>query len=339
MRRPGDLAPCGPLPVGASRLLSARAIRRAKGGGDRIELPDERYLPDKTLDRQGEGADFLRGMNLFFLQPRAELKPYIHAIWVFESEHGLPASDVSLAAPNGCPKLVVNLENSLISSALGRAQETKKENFSFVGMRDLPVVLSTPPRKTSFVGIEFKPSGAFPIFGIPMDELANQRLAADGLSSYLDRSFADRVWNHDGIRGKVDLIQDRLVEALERGRPRSPLVEYCVDHLRRTNGAAAISELEDKTGYGRRSLEVLFKKHVGISPKTLAGIFRFQWFYKRMARGQSYEALREDMYELFYDQSHFTNEFRKMTGYSPRHYSLKIRNEFGRRVTLSHSAP
>ena len=244
-------------------------------------------------------------------------------------------SDVSLAVPNGCPKLVVNFENSLISSAGGRAQETREQNFSFVGIRTLPVMLSTPPKRTSFAGIEFRPSAVFPIFGIPMDELANRLFPAAAISNFLNSSFADMVWNQQGIRAKVDLVQRRLVEALGRGQPRNQLVECCMEYLRRTNGAAPISDLENKTGDGKRALEILFKKHIGISPKTLAEIFRFQWFYKRLARGQPFEAVKEDMYEMFYDQSHFTNEFRKMTGFSPRRYSLNIRNEFGRKVTLS----
>jgi AraC-like DNA-binding protein len=272
-------------------------------------------------------------MKLSILEPHAELKPYVQSIWLFESEHGLPMSDVSMAAPNGCPKLVINIENSLISSARGRALETREQSISFVGVRSLPVMLSTPAGRTSFVGIEFFPSAVFPFFGIPMDELADRLFPAADISRLLNRSFADKVWNQEGIPAKIDLVQQQLVEALRRGQPRNRLVEYCVEYLRNTNGAAPMSDLENNTGYGKRALEILFKKYVGISPKALAGIFRFQWFYKRIARGQSYETLKEDVYELFYDQSHFTNEFRKMTGFPPKHYALNIRNEFGRMVT------
>jgi AraC-like DNA-binding protein len=323
------------MPAGHANKPGAIAEATAEPPG----LPEVAALirdpRDKVLDSRHVVPDFQSGMKLSFLTPRVELRPYIRCIWVFESNDGLPVSDISMAAPNGCPKLVVNFENSLISSARGQSNETREQSVSFVGIRDIPVVLSTPARRTCFVGMEFHPPGVFPIFGIPMGELTNRLSPAEDLSGAWDRSFADRIWNHEGTRGKVDLIQGRLIQALRRGRPRNPLVEYCVDYLLRTNGVAAISDLEDKTGYGKRSLELLFKKYVGVSPKTLAGIFRFQWLYRKFARGQSYEAVKKDLYELFYDQSHFTNEFRKMTGFSPRHYSLKVRNEFGRRLTLA----
>jgi len=38
-------------------------------------------------------------------------------------------------------------------------------------------------------------------------------------------------------------------------------------------------------------------------------------------------------------QSRFANEFRKMTGFSPRHYSMNVSREFGRQVTLYHTFP
>ena len=275
-------------------------------------------------------------MKLSVLRPRAELAPFIQSIWAFEGERGLPESDVSLAAPNGSPKLVLTLENSLVSSAGGQARETGERTLSIVGIRSLPVTLSTRARKTSFVGIELRPAAAFPIFGVPMDELANRLLPADGISRLLGGSFADQVWTQEGIPAKVDLVQRRLVAAVAGGPPRSPVIEYCVDCLRKTNGTAAMSDLEERTGYGKRTLQLLFKRYVGISPKALARIFRFQWFYRRLASGEPYEAVTEDLYELFYDQSHFANEFKRMTGFSPLGYFRNVSNEFGRRVTLSH---
>ncbi len=282
-------------------------------------------------------------MKLSFIEPRIELKPYIRSIWVFESPVGLPSTEISLAAPNGCSKLIINCENSLVSTAQGRTRESPEQSLSFVGIRDVPVVLRTAARKTCFIGIEFSPSGAFPIFRLPMDELTNRLLPVEVLSSTWNQGCSERVRDLEGIKEKVDFIQERLFQGLNRDGPRNtvsdlrsqnPVVEYCVDFLWRTNGKTSISDLERRTGYERRSLEILFKRNVGVSPKTLAGIFRFQWFYRKIARTPSYEALKEDMYQYFYDQAHFTRDFKRMTGFPPKHF-LNVSNEFGRRLSLS----
>ncbi len=272
-------------------------------------------------------------MKLTFFPVRPELKPLIKSIWAVESQNGLPASDVSLAAPNGCPKLILNLRNSLISTALGRDQETREQSVSFVGIRDVPVSLRTTPRDTCFVGIEFTPHGAFPILGIPMAELANRLVPADALSTLWSRARVDVIWNLDSIAAKVDHIQEYLRQGLLSGGSTSRVVEYCVDLLYRTNGKVGISELARRTGYGRRTLEILFRNHVGVSPKVLAEIYRFQWFYKRFAQGRGYDEVKRDIYDFYYDQSHFGRDFRKMTGYPPKRFFLGVRNEFGRRLS------
>jgi AraC-like DNA-binding protein len=88
------------------------------------------------------------------------------------------------------------------------------------------------------------------------------------------------------------------------------------------------------TGYTRRYLDVLFKQHVGLTPKVLAGIFRFQMFYQKWAQGQSYDVLKERLYDHYYDQAHFSKEFKRMTGHSPRELMNDVPNDFGRRLAL-----
>jgi methylphosphotriester-DNA--protein-cysteine methyltransferase len=95
-----------------------------------------------------------------------------------------------------------------------------------------------------------------------------------------------------------------------------------------------ISDLEDKTGYSRRYLEILFKNHIGFSPKTLATIFRFQKFYRKWATDRQYGELKEELYDHYFDQAHFVKEFKRMTGFSPQRFIREVSNEFGRKLSL-----
>jgi methylphosphotriester-DNA--protein-cysteine methyltransferase len=95
-----------------------------------------------------------------------------------------------------------------------------------------------------------------------------------------------------------------------------------------------IKQLEQKTGYTRRYLNLLFRQHVGLSPKDLAEVFRFQRFYQKWAQGLSYDFLKNELYDYYYDQAHFWKECKKMTGYSPRELMISVSNEFGRRLAL-----
>ena len=94
----------------------------------------------------------------------------------------------------------------------------------------------------------------------------------------------------------------------------------------------SIRDLERQTGYSRRYLDRLFQQHVGLSPKVLAEIFRFQRFYRKWAVGMSFDLLKTELYDHYYDQSHFTREFQRMTGHPPQKFMREVSNEFGRRL-------
>lgn len=273
-------------------------------------------------------------MKLSFVEPTFELKQYIQSIWVFESPVGMPLSDTNLAAPNGCSKIIFNYENAINSIAYGRVQESREHGLYFIGTRDISVQISTPPGKTGFIGIEFYPYGAYPIFGIPMTETSNRLLPADTLWGKWGRRVNETLSNLGSVNEKIKFIQEELVDLLRKKKLANPLVEYCVNSLKTANGLTTISDLESKTGYSRRYLEIIFNTHVGISPKVLAGIFRFQKFYKKWAHGLTYDEFKEELYDYYYDQAHFAKEFKRMTGFSPRMYTSEISNEFGRQLVL-----
>lgn len=272
-------------------------------------------------------------MKLTFVHPRQELQPYVKSICAFESAVGMPQADTSLVAPNGSPKLILLYENSLESNVEGKVR-VNREGLYFVGNRDVSAVLRTSPRKTRFIVVEFLPHGAFPVFGIPMEETVNRLFHSEIVFGRWGRDVWETVCNLKGVGRKLHFLQEQLVQLSRKNHRDNRLIDSCVRVLESADGRVAIKELESTVGYTRRYLDLLFQQNVGFSPKVLAGIFRFQKFYRKWAQGQSFDLLKKDLYGYYYDQSHFTKEFRKKTGYSPQRFSREVFNEFGRRLSL-----
>jgi AraC-like DNA-binding protein len=277
-------------------------------------------------------------MNIRFVRPRPELRPFIESLWVLESPFGLPVSDRSVVAPNGCAKLIIPCENPIVSVAGGRTHVSHERQMYFVGNRDSSTFLRTRPGRTTFITIEFRPEGAFPIFGLPMSATFNRISDGDGVFGRWSRETRERIDDSPSLARKVAYVQERLVELLRRHEHRSEVVEACVRSLRASDGRVSIRHLQRATGFSWRYIDRLFQEHVGLSPKVLAGIFRFQKFYRRWADGSSFDELKDELYDYYYDQSHFTREFHRMTGHSPQRFIQTVPNEFGRRLLLGQNA-
>ena len=155
-------------------------------------------------------------MKLTFVNPRNELQPYIQSFWVFESPNGFPATDSSVVAPNGCSKLIIPCENSIVSVANGRAAISREQRLYFVGNRDSSTLLQSSSRQTSFIAIEFCPHGAFPVFGIPMAETFNGLWAADALFDKWGREIQEVLSNLQRVDQKVAFIQNELIHLMRK---------------------------------------------------------------------------------------------------------------------------
>lgn len=282
-------------------------------------------------------------MKLSFVDPGQELRPYIESFWVFESPVGLPAAEGSIAAPNGCPKLTFAYGDSFVSTVNGKAIHVPSQQLNFVGNTDTAILLRSGRSKIGCIGIEFRPHGAFPFWGIPMAETLYFRGDANVVFGQWARRVQEMLNDLRSVDQRVALLRDQLVILLRKNQYSQQwrkhqrahdLVAHCVYALKSVHGRVPIRDLESTTGYSRRHLDALFQRHVGLSPKVLAGIFRFQRFYRKWAQGQSFDLLKNDMYDYYYDQSHFTKEFNKMIGHAPREYWGTASNEFGRRVSL-----
>jgi len=271
-------------------------------------------------------------VHIRFLNPRSELRAYIERLWVFDSAVGLPADKTNIVPPNGYAKLVIPILNSIDSASSKGKGHSRPGELYFVGNQDSPTVLNTSTSRTLFATIEFKPNGAFPLFGVPMHELANILCPVDAAFPGWGEEARKIIRDAGDVDSKVAVMQERLLMASRRFALGNPLVSYCVEALQRSSGLLPVAELAERTGYTSRYLEILFKQHVGLSPKALASIFRFQRFNHLWAQGTPYEDVRIQLDSFYYDQAHFTREFKRLTGFPPRQYMRAINSDFCRRI-------
>ncbi|SFC04545.1 Helix-turn-helix domain-containing protein [Flexibacter flexilis DSM 6793] len=267
-------------------------------------------------------------MILKHICPRPELRDFIDTFWVFEADFGVPVTDSRIIAPNGKAKFIYPYTNALATIDNGVLTSYPEQDIFFIGIWDKPVTLTSTAQVTGTIGIELSPSGLHRFTDFAAFEIVNQIYSFADVYGGRGRQLIERLRNTPNVTEKVELLQLFLVGLLEKSRHNS-LIDYSVQLIHGSAGLLTIGDLVEKTGYSKRYIDLLFREYVGISPKTLSAISRFQRFYYSWANAQMTNFYAENLYEHYYDQAHFIKEFKKFTGHAPKQYA-NLPNDFGK---------
>ncbi|WP_438447209.1 helix-turn-helix domain-containing protein [Gorillibacterium sp. sgz5001074] len=252
--------------------------------------------------------------------PHPQLVPYIGRMWVLEGEYGVDAHAHKLISPNGMIKLILIYKGQVRSELEGHSRLFPESSLAVVGQTLEPSVID-PLGPFGTIGIEFHPAGVYKLFPFALHELTNGFHFGDELFGSAVRELQDRIGEEPDVDSKLRAVQQFLLQRLQDSSRDHLLTEYAVDRIIRSQGTLRIEELCADTGYTRRHLGRLFQEHVGISPKELAAITRFQVFYRHLSTGRVLDMM--ELYDYYYDQSHFAKEFKRWTGMNPREFAMQ----------------
>jgi AraC-like DNA-binding protein len=268
-------------------------------------------------------------MRLQNIEPHPLLKNYIDKMWLFESSGKMPAADLKLVVPNGHIKLSIAFRNGIVASVNGKSFTSKEQNISLTGLVDVPVILDAEEDiATGTIVVEFNPQGAYRFFQISLNDIKNQIHPLTDIIGIVGKQLEEQISNVQSIEGKVNLLQQFLLKQFTH-QAEDSIFEYCVEKITSSKGKITIKELEKKTGYSSRWLNMKFADKLGISPKNLSTIIRFNQYYNAVANNNEMDFMQNAFYDHYYDQSHFLKEFKRFTGQSHSGFE-KTTNEFGK---------
>ncbi|SKB40757.1 helix-turn-helix domain-containing protein [Daejeonella lutea] len=267
-------------------------------------------------------------MKLELVQPRIELRAFIAKIWVFENTGRLPEEAMKLIVPNGMAKLVIPFRNGLLGKYKDWYHHSKEASITLIGIADSPAIVDIEhDAPHGNIGIEFSPIGAYRLFQVRQVELTNKIFQLTDVLGKTAHEINERITNAEAISEKIQIIQTYLLSLLSKSEP-DLVLDYCLRQIEHSNGLVTVNELEKKTGYTSRWIHEKFIEKVGLSPKNLCSVTRFMHFYEAGAKNPDVDFFKRDVYRYYYDQAHFTKDFKRFTGLSPVKF-IKSDNEFG----------
>jgi AraC-like DNA-binding protein len=182
------------------------------------------------------------------------------------------------------------------------------------GQRDTALELEDAGWRSG-VAIGLTPAGARAVLGPPMRELAGAVVPLDGLLGSRAGQLIGRLGPAPGSAARFDVLDDLLTAWLRPDRQPDPAAAHGWQRLQDAAGGITISALAAELGAGRRRLETGFGREIGLTPKTVARIARFQAAVQVIAAPSA--TLGAAVACGYADQPHLSREVRAMAGITP----------------------
>jgi len=250
--------------------------------------------------------------------PSARLQPYVSRYAGYRwddapamSHAGLPSRHLTLVVSLGGP---IHVEGAADSGSYG----------AFVsGLHTAPVSVRGPANPCG-VRMMLTTLGARALLGVSSADLAGRTIALGDLlgrrgDELVERLHAPQEWQH-----RFDILDELLERGLCEDRAADRRLSHAWERLFAGNGAVSIADLAREMGWSRRYLARQFADEIGVAPKSLARIARFEHACRLIRRGDLDLAgvAAESGYA---DQPHLGREWVAITGSTPR---IWMRREF-----------
>lgn len=248
--------------------------------------------------------------------PPIELRDYILGYGVLDIPEGV--DEPYFSPPLGLSGFIIitlNTQNRVVAKIQDRDHFTAEAVAA--GQITCPVH-GRQIGRTRALHVYFHPLGMHQLFGTNMESLTNTSMP---LAEFLDADEADALVSSL----KADQDEQRQLRVLnDFFATRTPKVNGNTRRLRNVleyahskKGDVSIAELKDFGHYERKTLERLFKRMVGISPKVYCKIYRFKCLVNLIESQPNLNWAQLTEQAGFYDQSHMSRYFKEYLKVSP----------------------
>jgi AraC-like DNA-binding protein len=257
-------------------------------------------------------------------RPIPPLRPLVRGYIGYRQEgfapgvhRGLPGSGITLVIPIGAP----------LSLAWPGAPSDDYDSV-VGGLHAGPVHIHHDGTQFG-VQLDLEPLGARLLFGMPAAALTSVCVPCGEVLGPAGRELVDRLQPDEAADwparfAALDAGLLAIVTGHERDErpPVAPEVTWAWRRLRATNGGLAVADLAEEVGWSRRHLSERFRVEVGLPPKVVARVLRFEQARGRLRRPGAPDLATIAAEAGYYDQAHLTRDFNELAGCSPSRWLI-----------------
>lgn len=233
------------------------------------------------------------------IAPCAALQPYIRCFW--EKRGG--EAEPWLVVPDTCADLMFRY------GVDGRIQ------YFFCGIGDKPFWSMPSEEGVYTFGIRFYGWSAGLFAEESLHGTANALLEPEAIFRWITPAMIEQLTDCGTTVGRIKMIEKALLKEIGKVNPDGNFFQ-AVYRILLSSGNISQRELSFETALSARQIERIFAYHLGLPPKKLADLIRYQLLWQQMLL-PDYDAMNAVERFGFYDQAHLLHTFKRYHGLSP----------------------
>jgi AraC-like DNA-binding protein len=170
------------------------------------------------------------------------------------------------------------------------------------------------------VGVKFRPGGFSGFLGRPVHEITDRALALRDVFGPAGETLARDAAARPAPAGKLALAEAFLRARMPPPDPEVELVQAVVVDMLEVDPGSTVAEVARRHAVSTRTLQRLFRRHVGVGPKWVLRRYRLQEAAEQLAAGERSDWTRLALDLGYFDHAHFIRDFRAVVGRSPSEY-------------------
>jgi len=158
------------------------------------------------------------------------------------------------------------------------------------------------------------PRGAYQLLGAPV---AGRVIALEDLDHPAAKLFGvlrEQLHSAPTWAERFTLVEQALLRLAAAGREPDDVVSWMWTAIHGSGGRARVADLVRRTGFSHRHVTSRFRDQLGLTPKLMAGVVRFERASAEFGTAPLAELAARHGYA---DQSHLTREVMRFAGESP----------------------
>lgn len=251
-------------------------------------------------------------------KPHPHLASLVKCFWTLEVPVQA-SSQKQLIIPDGCIEMIFILGDDV--------KRYTSKNKCIIQPREMVLGQITEPffiEPTGYVesfAVRFYPYGFANFVSLPIAKLANKETPLALLFGETQtRKLVNKIKRETSTKKRIKIVEAFLLSKLKEKTIIDNIVKGTIDAMLLSKGGKTITSILKNDLSKRRQVERKFFEKVGISPKKLGKVIRLQAALKMLLNRKS-ENLTKVAYDNdYYDQAHFTRDFKEFTGTTPKEF-------------------